>query len=129
MAVTVRLPASLRSLVGGSVTLSVEDVATVADVLDHLAVTHPALERRLRDERGTLRPHVNLFAGGDNIRDLEGTATALDDGSELTILPAVSGGSGRSLRFVSSQDALDCASPRHEQLEGGVHGEGVDRDL
>jgi molybdopterin synthase sulfur carrier subunit len=94
MNVTVRLPASLRPLAGGGATHAVDlgDGATVADLLDRLAVDQPGLHRRLRDEQGELRTHVNLFVAADNIRDLDGPATALADGAEVTVLPAVSGG-------------------------------------
>jgi molybdopterin converting factor small subunit len=92
VAVIVRIPASLRGLVGGAGALHIDGVTTVAAVLDRLAAEHPALERRLRDEQGALRPHVNVFIGSDNIRDLAGLATSVADGAELTVLPAVSGG-------------------------------------
>ena len=48
---------------------------TVAAVLDQLAKQRPALERRVHDELGRTRVHVNLFVGDDNIRDLDGAAT------------------------------------------------------
>ena len=94
MAVTVRLPASLRAVAGGGAAIALRNAGTVAEALDRLAEDYPALERRVRDERGALRPHVNLFVGTENIRDLDGPETELMDGAELTILPAVSGGSG-----------------------------------
>ncbi len=84
----VRVPTPLRELVAGASSVAV-DVAgrgdgpaarrggvTVGSVLDALAAEHPALERRVRDEQGQARVHVNLFVGADNIRDLDG----LDDG-------------------------------------------------
>ena len=46
----------------------------------------------MRNEQGDLRPHVNLFVGSENVRDLSGLATPLADGAELSIIPAVSGG-------------------------------------
>ncbi|MGH9039280.1 MAG: ubiquitin-like small modifier protein 1 [Acidimicrobiia bacterium] len=94
MTVTVRLPAPLRPVANGRPTVGVEvkEGADVAALLDRLAESHPALERRLRDEQGRLRPHVNVFVGPDNIRDLAHLGTALPDGAEVTILPAVSGG-------------------------------------
>lgn len=63
MAVAVRLPASLRHFAGGQAVLQVElaEGGDVGALLDGLARTFPALERRLRDEQGRLRPHVNLF--------------------------------------------------------------------
>lgn len=64
----------------------------VAAVLDRLAQSHPALERRLRNEQGHLRPHINVFLGDDNIRDLDHLGTNLSGGAEIVILPAISGG-------------------------------------
>jgi molybdopterin converting factor small subunit len=92
--VAVRVPTALRPYVGGQRLVETEagDDATVRSVLDALARAHPDLERRVRDEQGDLRPHVNLFVGRENIRDLDGLATPLAAGTELTILPAVSGG-------------------------------------
>src|SRR5215216_139141 len=45
---------------------------TVAAVFDDVAIRHPALERRIRDEQGQTRSHVNLVVGADNIRDRDG---------------------------------------------------------
>jgi sulfur-carrier protein len=98
MDVRVRVPTQLRDLVAGAaiVELSVEAEAdrttTVATVLDALATEHPALERRIRDEQGRTRPHVNLFVAADNVRDRDGPATPIRPGEELSIIPAVSGG-------------------------------------
>jgi molybdopterin synthase sulfur carrier subunit len=100
LTVAVRVPASLRTFAGGHGVVHVDlgpsgpsgGSADVAALLDHLAVAYPALERRVRDEQGRLRPHVNLFVGTVNIRDLDRLATTLADGSEVVILPAVSGG-------------------------------------
>jgi molybdopterin converting factor small subunit len=92
--VTVRLAPVLASLAGGDTTvdIDVEGPATVGDVLGRLANRHPAVGRRVRDEQGEVRRHVNVFVGSDNIRDLDGQATVVADGTELSILPAISGG-------------------------------------
>lgn len=94
MAVAVRLPASLRPFADGQAVLHVDlaDGDDVGTLLDRLADSFPALERRLRDEQGRLRPHVNLFLGTSSIRSLDEQATPLADGAELSVLPAVSGG-------------------------------------
>jgi sulfur-carrier protein len=96
--VRVRVPTQLRDLVAGaasvevSVVTSADEPTTVATVLDALAVQHPALERRVRDEQGRTRLHVNLFVDSDNVRDLTGTASPIRAGQDLSIIPAVSGG-------------------------------------
>jgi molybdopterin converting factor small subunit len=90
----VRLAGALREHAGGAehVELDVPDPATVGAVLDAVAATHPAVGRRLRDEAGVLRRHVNVFVGADNARDLDGTDTVVPEGAEVSVLPAVSGG-------------------------------------
>jgi molybdopterin synthase sulfur carrier subunit len=92
--VLVRLPAVLADDAGGqrSVRVTVPAAATVADVLDTLAADHPRLDRRLRDETGALRRHVNLFLGEDDVRAGQGLATAVADGITLLVLPSVAGG-------------------------------------
>ncbi|MBA3604884.1 MAG: MoaD/ThiS family protein [Acidimicrobiia bacterium] len=98
MRVRIRVPTQLRDLVAGAAVLELDvasdtdTTATVETVLDGLARAHPALERRIRDEQGRTRPHVNVFVGSDNVRDRSGTATPIAAGDELTIIPAVSGG-------------------------------------
>jgi molybdopterin converting factor small subunit len=92
--VVVRLAAGLRPHAGGaaSVELDIADPVTIGAVIDGLAATHPAVGRRLRDEAGALRRHVNVFVGADNARDLDGADTLVPAGAEVSVLPAVSGG-------------------------------------
>jgi molybdopterin converting factor small subunit len=65
---------------------------TVRQVLDALAGSHPRLERRLRDERGAVRRHVNVFVGPDDSRGLLGQDTVVPAGAEILVLPNVAGG-------------------------------------
>lgn len=94
MEVRVRVPSALRELVAGArvVPVDAEAPVTVGTVLDALAREHPTLERRVRDELGRLRAHVNLFVDSDNVRYLDGLATPVAPGQELSIIPAISGG-------------------------------------
>jgi sulfur-carrier protein len=89
------LAGPLRQHAGGAdaVEVEVEDGASVTDALDALAKVHPAVERRVRDDEGRVRRHVNLFVGEDLVRDNAAT-TPLGPGQRLVVLPAVSGGSG-----------------------------------
>ncbi|TDD54492.1 molybdopterin synthase sulfur carrier subunit [Kribbella antibiotica] len=86
--ITLALPAVLRPFAGGAERVEVE-AATVGAAL---AATTPALRRRLTDEQGAVRRHVNIYLGSDNIRDLAGPDTPLADGDTLLILPSVAGG-------------------------------------
>ena len=94
MQVSVRLPAILREFADGESVLKVEleDEATVGDLLDRLATERPALERRIRDERGRLRQHVNVFVGDENARDFGGPEMPIPADAEVQVIPAVSGG-------------------------------------
>ena len=92
MAVKVRIPTQLRPLAGGSSEVGVEG-STVAEVLKALDAAHPGFNDRLFDETGTLRRFVNVFVADEDIRFLDGVATTVGDGTVLSIVPAVAGGS------------------------------------
>ncbi len=91
MAVTVKLPTQLRDAAGGAVSASV-DGTTVGEALEALYGEHGELRTRICDESGGLRRFVNVYLKGEDIRFLDGLDTAVSDGDEVTILPAVAGG-------------------------------------
>lgn len=93
MAVVVTLPSALAPYAGGErrVTLAVGP-ATVGQAFDALWKIHPALRDRILTEEGHVRRHVNVFVGVDSIRDTGGLGTAVADGAEIAVIPAVSGG-------------------------------------
>ena len=91
MAVTVKLPTQLRDAAGGAVSASVEGT-TVGEALDALYSEHGELRSRIADDSGALRRFVNVYLKGEDIRFLDGLDTAVSDGDEVTILPAVAGG-------------------------------------
>ena len=90
MAVTVKLPTQLRDAAGGATSTQVEG-ATVGEALEALYEEYGELRDRLSDDGG-LRRFVNVFVGGEDIRFLDGLDTSVEDGDEVTILPAVAGG-------------------------------------
>jgi sulfur-carrier protein len=91
MSVLVKIPTQLRPATGGEAEASV-DGATVQEVLDGLFQRHEELRGRLADDDGSLRRFVNVYVAGEDIRFLDGLATPVSDGAEVTILPAVAGG-------------------------------------
>ena len=93
MTVTVKLPTQLRAAAGGSGEVVVPvDGGTVTSVMEALFAEYGELRERLTDEDGELRRFVNLYVDGEDIRFSEGLETAVADGGEVQVLPAVAGG-------------------------------------
>jgi molybdopterin converting factor small subunit len=90
MAVTVKIPTQLRAATDGQADLAAEG-ATVGQVLDAVFAEHGGLRDRITQD-GELRRFVNVYVGGEDIRFGDGLDTAVSDGAEVTILPAVAGG-------------------------------------
>jgi molybdopterin synthase sulfur carrier subunit len=91
MAVTVRIPTTLRTLTGG--TSSVEVAGTdVGEVLAALEEAHPGFRERILGDDGQLRRFVNVFVSDEDVRYLDGLSTPVPDGETVAIVPAVAGG-------------------------------------
>ena len=90
MSVSVKIPTQLRAATDGEAVAVVEG-STVGEVLDALYGRFGELKARIADDSG-LRRFVNVYVGGEDIRFLDGLETAVTDGAEVTILPAVAGG-------------------------------------
>ena len=91
MAVTVRIPTTLRPLSGGAKEVQVE-AGALSDVIASLDTAHPGFRDRLLDDEGSLRKFVNVFVDDDDVRYLEGLDTKVADGITVSIIPAVAGG-------------------------------------
>lgn len=91
MPVEVRIPAVLRTHVGGA--KAVEAPAGVLrEVLSDLARRYPEMGRQVLDEDGTLHRFVNLYLNDEDVRYLDSLDTKVADGDVVSILPAVAGG-------------------------------------
>ncbi len=91
MAVTVKIPTPLRSLTSDQESVPGEG-ATVGELVDQLEGAYPGMRERLCEESGELRRFVNVYVNGEDVRFLDGLETALGDGDEISIVPAVAGG-------------------------------------
>ncbi len=91
MAVTVRIPTTMRPLAGGDSSVRVEGT-TLAAVLKNLNTDYPGFDDRLFDDSGGLRKFVNVFVADDDVRYLSGLDTPVPDGETVSIIPAVAGG-------------------------------------
>lgn len=90
VSVTVKIPAQLRASTDGAAEVSAKG-STVGAAIDDLCGRYEGLRDRITDG-GQLRRFVNVYVGGEDIRFLDGLDTALAEGDEVTILPAVAGG-------------------------------------
>ncbi len=91
MSVTVRIPTPLRNLTQNLEVVEV-DGATVDEVIVALQNKYAGLRERICDEKGEVRRFVNVYLNDEDIRYLEGKATVVKDGDELSIVPAIAGG-------------------------------------
>ncbi len=91
MAVKVYIPTPFRSLTGGQARVEGQS-ETVAGLLGDLESRFPGLRERLRDDSGKLLQYVNVYVNSREIDELNGEGTALKDGDEVSIIPAVAGG-------------------------------------
>ncbi len=92
MSVNVRVPTILRTYTGGQSEVTAEG-GTLREVLDSLDASYHGIKGRIVDEQGDLRRFVNVYVGNDDVRFLEGLATSVADGAEVSVIPAVAGGS------------------------------------
>ncbi len=90
MAIRVKIPTQLREATEGESIANV-DGSTVGEVLDALYARYAELRSRIAEDGG-LRRFVNVYVAGEDIRFLDGLDTPVNDGDEVTILPAVAGG-------------------------------------
>ncbi|MDI6857932.1 MAG: MoaD/ThiS family protein [Dehalococcoidia bacterium] len=91
MSVNVRIPVSLRRLTNNADSV-ISDGGTIAECIQSIDRRFPGLKERLCDETGELRRFVNVYVNGEDVRFLSGLQTALKDGDEVSIVPAVAGG-------------------------------------
>jgi molybdopterin synthase sulfur carrier subunit len=91
MAVTILIPTPLQKLTGGQGEVRAEG-ATVAQLIDSLETQFPGIKERLCDGSGKLRRFANVYVNNDDIRHHQGEETAVKDGDEVSIIPAVAGG-------------------------------------
>jgi molybdopterin synthase sulfur carrier subunit len=88
------VPRLLAECTGGQRELAVPlaGPGTVGAVLDSVAAEHPLFDRRVRDETGALRRHVNVYVDGEDVRRLQHLATPVAPDAEVFVIQSVAGG-------------------------------------
>ncbi len=91
MPVQVRVPSPLRKFTAGSDQVPASG-DSVRAVIEDLERRHPGIRERLLDEQGELRRFVNVYLNGDDIRFLDRLNSKVNDGDDISIVPAIAGG-------------------------------------
>ena len=91
MAVTVRIPTPLRRLTENLAEVETEGT-DIETIIENLETSYPGMKERLCDEDGNIRRFVNVYLNDEDIRFLDGKATTVEDGAEISIIPAIAGG-------------------------------------
>ena len=104
MPVRILIPTPLRPFTGQQAVVHV-DGQDVAEVLRQLTSRHADLRNHLFKDDGKLRSFVNIYVNDEDIRHLNGEATAIGPSDTLSIIPSVAGGS-----VAEAQDTLPALS-------------------
>ncbi len=91
MAKKVRIPTPLRKLTNNEEIVEVS-AATIGEAIVELQKRYPGIQERLVDESGAVRRFVNVYVNEEDIRFLQNQQTKLNDGDEISIIPAIAGG-------------------------------------
>ena len=86
-----KIPTPLRSYTDGKAEVNVAG-GNVAEAMQSLVEQYPTLKPHLFNGDGRLRPFVNLFLGENNVNDLQGLETPLDEDARVLLIPSIAGG-------------------------------------
>jgi molybdopterin synthase sulfur carrier subunit len=92
VSINVRIPTILRTYTQDQSQVTAEG-ATLTEVLDSLEASFPGIKARVVDEQGALRRFVNIYVAEEDVRFASGLDTPTPDGAQVSIIPAVAGGS------------------------------------
>jgi len=91
MAIKVRIPTPLQKLTNDQAEVEVT-ANNVNDLIEALEKSYPGFKTRICDEAGKVRRFVNIYVNEEDIRFLQQETTAIKDGDEVSIIPAIAGG-------------------------------------
>jgi molybdopterin synthase sulfur carrier subunit len=91
MAVKVRIPTPLMKLTNNQSEVTAEG-STISDILNNLEAQFSGIKDRICEENGSPRRFINIYVNEEDIRFLDGEKTAVKEGDEISIIPAIAGG-------------------------------------
>ncbi len=91
MAITVFVPTPLRKLTNGNSKVQLA-AANIAELIERAEAQYPGFRERIIGEDGEIKRFINVFVNGIDIRTLQGKATPITDGDQVSVIPAMAGG-------------------------------------
>ena len=91
MAVKVRIPTPLMKLTDNQAEVSAEG-GSISEIINNLENQFNGIKERICGEDGSPRRFINIYVNEEDIRFLEGENTVVKDGDEISIIPAIAGG-------------------------------------
>ncbi len=91
MTIKVLIPTPLQKFTDNQATIECTG-SNVSELIDSLETHCPGIKKSLCDDNGQPRRFLNFYVNSEDIRFLQGTDTKLEDGDEVSIVPAVAGG-------------------------------------
>ncbi len=91
MPTTLFVPTPLRKLTGGKSKVEIH-AANIAALIDHAEAQYPGFRERVLNNEGEIKTFINVFVNGVDIRTLQGKATPIREGDEVSVIPAMAGG-------------------------------------
>lgn len=91
MPVTVKIPVPLQRLTEGKEEVEGE-AGTIISLVNNLDQKYPGLAERISED-GKLRRFVNIYVNEEDVRFMKNEETEVKDGDEVSIVPAIAGGS------------------------------------
>jgi len=90
---SIRVPSALRTFTGGLADIETA-ATTVREAITDLDTRHPGIAARILDGSGAVKPFIRVFVGPDDIGELSGLDTKIGERDEVSIVPAIAGGTG-----------------------------------
>src|SRR5688572_22310476 len=116
MAVSVYIPSPFRWLTQNREHVSV-DGSNVGEVLDALNSRYPGFDNLVYDSEREIPSHINIYVNNREIHELSGTATEVQDGDQVAVIPAMAGGTDDGGSTNGAAPATNSATPGAEQKQ------------
>jgi len=92
MSIKVRIPTPLQKITQNKAEVELSG-SNIRELIDDLERNFPGIKERICDEKGNIRRFINIYVNEEDVRFLKQDQTSLKDGDEVSIIPAIAGGS------------------------------------